>query len=334
MRHLYLSSIKHKCFPVYRIQPSLEQAVEVLSLDSVEFSLSLHEKLQKMFERIKQYVQSIYRDQPGAVVRVFLLNLETMFISCCESPIDQAGALASFMLKVKRFCWEKRVLVSLSVSPSSVPAAVLDALQLTCDTILGIESFSGRMHCVPYEFNRFHGFLVIHKLQQYGMLAPHKLSSSRYGVIRDRRKLIIEPLHLPPEESRAFPAKEDNSKEAVGKMVAQAIGGCSSMTTSKTSGSTQDHNHTHSHAHGISESRNQKPSSSSSRNSVFEQPAAAAEVLTTAAPKSSLASSLAAARAARLAGATQGESAAAKAIVQPVSIASSKVSGKNTNIDF
>eukprot|EP01031_Cornospumella_fuschlensis_P037417 gene37417-45438_t len=319
-----------------RMQPSLEQAIEVLSLDIHEASPSLSEMLQKMFEKIQQYVLSVVAEHPAAVVRVFVLNLESLFIAALDSPINQASTVARFMLKVKRFCWERRVLVSFSVAPAAVPAAVLDALQHACDTILGIESFSGRMHCVPYEFNRFHGFLVIHKLQQYGMLAPHKLSSSRYGIIRDRRKLIVEPLHLPPEESRAFPAKEDgssSSREAViGKAVAQAIGGCSSMTTIRKTADSHDRAHSHAHSHAIPETASR----------LSEQPISVASVapsnssnVASSAPKSSLASSLAAARAARLAGATQVENAtAATTLVQPVSIASSKAREKIGNIDF
>eukprot|EP01035_Chromulina_nebulosa_P018495 gene18495-24211_t len=37
-----------------------------------------------------------------------------------------------------------------------------------------------------------------------GVLAPHRPPYSRYGIKRNHRKLCIEPLHLPPEESRAF----------------------------------------------------------------------------------------------------------------------------------
>ena len=35
------------------------------------------------------------------------------------------------------------------------------------------------------------------------VLSCHQPKGQRFGLMRDRRKLHIEPLHLPPEESRA-----------------------------------------------------------------------------------------------------------------------------------
>lgn len=34
-------------------------------------------------------------------------------------------------------------------------------------------------------------------------MIPYRPSAAKYGLKRDRRKLHVEPLHLPPEDSRA-----------------------------------------------------------------------------------------------------------------------------------
>ena len=89
-------------------------------------------------------------------------------------------------------------------NPGSLSVQTVAKLRQVSDTVLSVESFAGRTHSVPYEFKDFQGFLVVHKLQQYGSMAPFRPPGTRFGLKRDRRKLHIEPLHLPPEESRAF----------------------------------------------------------------------------------------------------------------------------------
>lgn len=42
-------------------------------------------------------------------------------------------------------------------------------------------------------------------------MAPHRSSACRFGLKRDRRKLHIEPLHLPPEDSRASKYQSETS---------------------------------------------------------------------------------------------------------------------------
>ena len=71
------------------------------------------------------------------------------------------------------------------------------------DAHVSIESFAGRRGAVPAEFRAFLGFLHLHQLSATGSLAPHRPPECRLGVKRDRRKLHLEPLHLPPEDNRA-----------------------------------------------------------------------------------------------------------------------------------
>lgn len=48
-------------------------------------------------------------------------------------------------------------------------------------------------------------------LAQIAAMAPHRTAACRFGIKRDRRKLHIEPLHLPPEDSRASKYQSETS---------------------------------------------------------------------------------------------------------------------------
>lgn len=71
-------------------------------------------------------------------------------------------------------------------------------LRRTSDFVLISESFASRQqYPPPPEFRRFHGLLHITK-------SAHKRPTSNvYGLKRDRRKLFIELLHIPPEDYAA-----------------------------------------------------------------------------------------------------------------------------------
>ena len=73
-------------------------------------------------------------------------------------------------------------------------------VRMISDYAISTESFAGHSDSVPIEFKDFLGFLIVNKIQQVGQLASSRPMYSRYGLKRDRRKLYIEPLHLPPEE--------------------------------------------------------------------------------------------------------------------------------------
>lgn len=110
-----------------------------------------------------------------------------------------------------------RSLASLFITlcPDLTHPMVLRRIGNITDTLLSVESFAGRQANVPVEFRFFCGFFNVHKLQHVGAISsPHRPSAKRFGLQRDRRKLHIEPLHLPPEESRAskYDSKETKAR--------------------------------------------------------------------------------------------------------------------------
>lgn len=298
------------------LQLSLEDELANIIMPTVDATVS--ERLAELLRLLSLYLTSMRQRSPRAVARVFLPDFHEFFFMCNDSAIHE---VARFMLRLKRMLWGSRCMVSISLNPRAMPPAVLQALEQSIDTVLSVESFSGRMHCVPYEFDRFSAFLVIHKIQQYGMLAPYKPSSSRYGIIRDRRKLNIEPLHLPPEESRSFGTAGADPAASI----AQAIGGgCSSSASAAGTGSKQakpeqpssrhviefDHDHGHAHDHDHSGA-----CSGTAAGAATGKPASSGVSISTSVGtgKMSLAGSLAAARAARQAGSVSAGNSASKA---------------------
>ena len=79
----------------------------------------------------------------------------------------------------------------------------MQPLFILAGSAVTVDSFAGKHALVLYEFQEFCGFLVVDRVQHLGTLCAHRPRAFRFGLKRDRRKLHIEPLHLPPEESRA-----------------------------------------------------------------------------------------------------------------------------------
>jgi hypothetical protein len=308
----------------------------VLLLPEETATSSLQTRLNALLELVQTFLSTIRSNSSSSkmVARVFIPCFHELLVFVPSSQ-STCQVVARFLLRLKRLVWSSRTAISISADPKAMPVALLKVLEQSFDTVLGVESFAGRMHCVPYEFSRFQAFLVIHKLQQYGALAPYKPSASKYGIIRDRRKLNIEPLHLPPEESRAFPGT-GSAAERTASSIAQALGSCSTATTTaalakqsamsqdtsapRISPVTEDRSHVHKHSHTQRE-ESAKPAIQPSGTPSNPR-------------KISLASSLAAARAARQAGAQVLPSDVTKNVVQPISIASGKSAATKQTVEF
>lgn len=112
--------------------------------------------------------------------------------------------IALFLINVKHIIRDARCSTIVTIRPSLVSPSLIAKIRLIADSVFTIESFAGRTHKIPYEFNELDGFLVVHKLQQYGIMAPYRPSGTRFGVKRNKNKLLLDPLHLPPEENRTF----------------------------------------------------------------------------------------------------------------------------------
>lgn len=177
----------------------------VLDSDGEESS-SLRDMLSKCFDNVQAMVEQAKAQDPLQVVRIFAPTLCLMHASLGLLSEESTRLLALTALRLKLLAQETESLFSLSCIPSSIPHGVLSQLKAIADTHLRVESFAGASDSVPYEFKAFSGLLAVMRVQAIGVMAPFRPQNQRYGLRRDRRKLHVEPLHLPPEESRAVGA--------------------------------------------------------------------------------------------------------------------------------
>lgn len=136
-----------------------------------------------------------------SVSRIFIPNITNLAAN--YGFTDQGTReIVQFMLGIKQLVRDLHATLAFTIPSQSCPFALTSRLKWTADTILSVDSFAGREQTVPYEFKEFCGLLTIERVQQVGSIASFRPPGSRFGLKRDSRKLHIELLHLPPEESR------------------------------------------------------------------------------------------------------------------------------------
>jgi len=83
------------------------------------------------------------------------------------------------------------------------------------DYAISLESFNGKP---PNAFSEYDGFLVIKKLSRVNSLTPAVIPDTLRMVFKlTRKKLIIEKIHLGPEESRTA-SQEEGKKHNIGSL--------------------------------------------------------------------------------------------------------------------
>ncbi|KAF0689624.1 Aste57867_18955 [Aphanomyces stellatus] len=95
-----------------------------------------------------------------------------------------------------------RAICMMSLPAFAMPSpAVVRALRHLGDYVFELTSFAGDP--LPAELSDFSGLLYVHALARTHALTCHAVESTKLGIKRDRRKLKLEHLHLPPEGSRS-----------------------------------------------------------------------------------------------------------------------------------
>jgi hypothetical protein len=105
------------------------------------------------------------------------------------------------------------ILVTVQPWTSRDSPATIRLLQRACDVVLETESFASRREFPPpAEFRSLHGLLKIRKMSTVTAATAHggghfadmtvtkRPAANLYGLKRDRRKLHIQLLHIPPED--------------------------------------------------------------------------------------------------------------------------------------
>jgi elongator complex protein 4 len=185
---------------------------------------------------------SNYRPRLSQVHRIFIPHLAQI---AAEYGYSQEGVMSvvRFILGVKQLLRETSVSATLAftVDPQTCSDMLTHRLKWISDTVLSVETFAGRQSTVPYELAEYCGLLAVEKLQQVGAIASFRPSGSKFGLKRDARKLTVEPLHLPPEESRAFGdagkcTPTPTAAKAAEQTTTQSLSSISGQTTSAGAG--------------------------------------------------------------------------------------------------
>eukprot|EP01036_Dinobryon_divergens_P026952 gene26952-35651_t len=178
------------------------------SPSNVKNSTKLEFTLGRIYDLVSTVLDSSSSNNT-VVHRVFipcLYEILTVSEILPHEMVIQSRVVAQFALRMKHRIRSGNAFLHLCISSSVLLSCPTLSTQLChiSDTVLAVQSFAGRAHTIPHEFAEFSGFLMVLKTQDSGMFAAFRPSSSRFGLKRDRRKLHIEPLHLPPEQNRAF----------------------------------------------------------------------------------------------------------------------------------
>lgn len=152
----------------------------------------------RLFRRIRDEIEGLAQT-PRRLVRLF-------FCRCDISVLVTTLPLLLSYIRSK----ELPVVLFVSVQPWKQPSAPIHLLRRSCDYVLEAEGFAYRLNYPPPpEFRHLQGLLKVHKLvatnaSAHGHFADatnsKRPAATLYGLKRDRRKLHIQLLHIPPEE--------------------------------------------------------------------------------------------------------------------------------------
>lgn len=162
----------------------------------------------RLYQRLLSQLVTLMADkqQPRMVVRLLLYHYKPEVL-CVALP------LLLTKIRVKQL----PVVVMVSMQPwkstTMSPSKAILSLQRASDVVLQVEGFAARSHYPPPpEFRHLHGLLLVRKVStvtsgtsigggHYADLTMSKRPPANiYGLKRDRRKLHIPLLHIPPED--------------------------------------------------------------------------------------------------------------------------------------
>lgn len=112
----------------------------------------------------------------------------------------------------------------------------LISLRRSCDAVLAMDGFASFRDPPPPEFRELAGIMTLRKIASMGAghfanaTAGRRPPSDRYGLKRDRRKLHVRLLHLPPEEESAGGSSTSGVRSGGGRPKESSTtrtGGCS-----------------------------------------------------------------------------------------------------------
>ena len=185
----------------------------------------------RMFQQLLDLIQKRLKDNTRKMVRLVLYH---------HNPKPLSIALPLLLVQIRQLSLPVVVLVSLQPWKSG---ASLTPLHRASDVVLQTEGFAARSTFPPPpEFRHLHGLLLIRKTNTYtastacggGHYADLTMSkrppANIYGLKRDRRKLHVPLLHIPPEDHTEGGGSVGGGgvRSGAGRPQASKSGGCGS----------------------------------------------------------------------------------------------------------
>ncbi len=155
------------------------------------------------FVRVHEAVaEALHALPPHTTLRVLVKS----FLSKTGAwPTDQFQQALRVLHSLRQLAWGKPVAILVTIPAHHLPSPQhRRLLARVADTVLELQSFASQRYRTAGEFAPFAGLLYVRALQHVNALAPVRGPSNKLGVKRNRRKLHIEPLHLPPEGVRTL----------------------------------------------------------------------------------------------------------------------------------
>jgi len=164
--------------------------------------------------------------------RIFVSDLFGLYFSFVLNHATDIRLITRFIFHLKHAVRKSYTSIIITLHKPMISKKLYTNIVHIVDNLIAFEEFAGRNSSIPAQFTEFSGYLRPVKIQQMGSLVSHRPSQLVYGLKRDRRKLHIEPLHLPPEDIRT-PARED-IKHSMGESSLRSSSGslCASNSTS------------------------------------------------------------------------------------------------------
>ena len=162
------------------------------------------------YQNCVKHIQEKVAERPNTVVRMLLMNAPVKTISIALplllSYIREEALPVVFLISVRP--WLRPVTHSVSFSTTSYTQSLI-SLRRSCDAVFTCEGFGAMVSPPPSEFSDLAGILSIRKVALQALshfsdtTTNRRPPANRYGMKRDRRKMHIRMLHLPPEDFSA-----------------------------------------------------------------------------------------------------------------------------------
>jgi len=149
-----------------------------------------------LFRSLLRRIEQEVRREEGMVIRLLVLN---------PPPSEMSVALPLLISTIRSknlpviICITMRPTTTWSCSTSSS----LVAIRRTSDFVFKVDAFDSFRKPPPSEFRNLNGILHVQKITKslnHFSTSKSVTTACRYGISRDRRKLHLQMLHLPPED--------------------------------------------------------------------------------------------------------------------------------------